>query len=136
MEQIQVLTTSLQGLAYRFQELIEARDNPQAEVLVRDLLEDLRAWRLKMQALFQVLSRDPAAKTADELSQGLAETFRHLEGRIGETMNKLAEGEISAQDGEHFYRLLGAYRGVSEALIDIVGSTDAIDWGRWREARF
>ena len=70
------------------------------------------------------------------LSEGLAETLRHLEGRIGETMNKLAEGEISDRDGEHFYRLLGAYRGVSEALVGIAGSTNAINWGHWREARF
>ena len=51
-------------------------------------------------------------------------------------MNKLAEGEISDQDGEHFYRLLGAYRGVSEALVAIAGSTNAINWGHWRDARF
>lgn len=80
-----------------------ARDNPQAGILVRDLLEDVRAWRLKMQALFQALPRNPAAKTADELSEGLA------------------EGEISAADGEHFYRLLGAYRGVSEAPTPSTG---------------
>lgn len=49
------------------------------------------------------LSRNPAAKTADELSEGLA------------------EGEISAADGEHFYRLLGAYRGVSEAPTPSTG---------------
>jgi uncharacterized membrane protein YccC len=120
-EQIQVLTTRLQDLADRFQELIEARDNPRAGILVRDLLEDVRAWRLKMQALFQAVSRNSAAKTADELSEGLAETFRHLEGRIGETMNKLAEGEISALDGDYFYRLLGAYRGVSEAPTPSTG---------------
>jgi hypothetical protein len=131
-----VLTTRLQDLAYRFQELIEARDNPQAEILVRDLLEDLRAWRLKMQALFQVLSRDPAAETADGLSEGLAETFRHLEGRIEETLNKLAEGELSARDGERFYHLLGACREVSESLLDCARSVHAIDWARWREARF
>jgi hypothetical protein len=44
-------------------------------------------------------------------------------------MNKLAEGEISDQDGEHFYRLLGGACGVSEALVAIAGSTNAIDWG-------
>jgi len=31
---------------------------------------------------------------------------------------------------------LGAYRGVSEALVNYAGSTGTIDWTPWQEARF
>ena len=34
------------------------------------------------------------------------------------------------------YRLLGAHRGVSEALVGLAKQTAAIDWPRLREARF
>ena len=51
-------------------------------------------------------------------------------------MNKAAEGELSDRDGEHLYRLLGAYRGLSEAGIEYAGTAEGIEWGRWRESRF
>lgn len=66
----------------------------------------------------------------------LDEILGHLETPIAETLDKAAEGQIGARDGENFYRLLGAYRGVSEALVDYAGNAGAIDWARWREARF
>ena len=53
-EQVQALTTNLQALAYRMQELMDARANPQAQLLVRELLTDVRAWRLKVQEVFKV----------------------------------------------------------------------------------
>ena len=40
------------------------------------------------------------------------------------------------RDEEKFYRLLGAYRAVSEALVDYAGDTADINWARWREERF
>ena len=64
-EQVLELTTNLQALAYRMQELMDARANPQAQLLVRELLTDVRAWRLKVQEAFEGLSRDPAAGSAD-----------------------------------------------------------------------
>ena len=51
-------------------------------------------------------------------------------------MDKAGESELSDRDGEDFYRLIGAYRGLSEALIEYAGSAEGIDWKRWRESRF
>ena len=134
---VQALTTALQGLAYRMQELLEARDNPQAELLVRELLADFRAWRVKVQGTFNSLSQDPTATPAvEKLREGLAGILGHMEQRIQETLDKAAEGELTDQDGERFYRLLGAYRGVSEAACDYAGIAGDIDWSQWREARF
>ena len=43
---------------------------------------------------------------------------------------------MSPGEGEDLYRLLGAYRSVSEALVDYARAAGAIDWEPWREARF
>jgi hypothetical protein len=51
-------------------------------------------------------------------------------------LNKAPESKVSDLTGENFYRLLGAYRGVSEALVNYVGSAGTIDWERWKEERF
>jgi hypothetical protein len=135
-EQVQALTTNLQALAYRMQELLNARANPQAELLVRELLTDMRAWRLKVQGAFQRLSQDPAAGEQETFRTGLDAAIKHLEARIRETLDKAPEGQLGTGEDENFYHLLGAYRGVSEALVDYAGSAGDINWARWREERF
>ena len=135
-EQVQSLVTSLHVLTYRMQELHEARGNPQSQQLVQELLTDFRAWRLRVQQTFQRLSQDPAAGEQATFRTGLNEIMKHLEARMRDTLDKTPDGQLGDQDEENFYHLLGAYRGVSEALVDYAGSTGGIDWARWREERF
>ena len=135
-EQVGALTDKLQALSNRMQELLETRADPQAPLLVRELLTDLRVWRLGVQATLELFSRDPAAASVDHLREHLAGKLEHLEGRIEETLNKAAEGEVSDLDGERFYRLLAAYRGLSDAVVAYAGSAQGIDWEPWRDSRF
>ena len=135
-EHLQTITTNLQALAYRMQELMDARANPQSELLVRELLTDMRVWRLKVQEALQVFSRDPAALAVNELREQLTTSIEHLEVRIEEILNKAGESDFSNRDGENFYHLLGAYRGLSEAMIEYAGTAEGIDWDQWRESRF
>jgi hypothetical protein len=135
-QQVQAVVTSMQGLTYRMQELLEERGNPQAQFLVQELQADVRVWRLRVQETFQRLSEDPATGDRETFRTKLDGILDHLEERIKGALDKAPEGQFSDRDGENFYRLLGAYRGVSEALINYVGSTDTIDWTQWEEARF
>jgi hypothetical protein len=82
------------------------------------------------------LAEEPDAGDKETFRARLAEIIDHLEQRIEETLDKAVEKQLSDRDGENFYRLLGAYRGVSEALVEYVGSAETIDWGPWQEERF
>ena len=62
-----------------------------------------------------------------------AELLKPLEVRIKEALNKTPKCRPGTRDGENFYRLPGAYRGVSEPTGDYVASTEAIQWSRWKE---
>jgi hypothetical protein len=135
-KQVQAVVTSLQGLTYRIKELIEERGNPQAQFLVQELEADVRTWRLKVRETFQRLSEDPTAGDREAFRTKLDGILDHLEERIKGALNKASEGLFSDRDGENFYRLLGAYRGVSEALVNYAGSIGPIDWAQWREERF
>ena len=132
-QQIQAVVTSMQGLTYRMQELLEERGNPQAQFLVQELLADIRAWRLRVQEAFQRLSEDPAAGERETFRSKIDGILDQLEERIKGTLNKAPEGKFSDRDGENFYRLLGAYRGVSEALVNYAGSANTIDWAQWKK---
>ena len=136
MEQVQTLMTSLQLLSYRMERLLGERDQPQAPFLVQQLLEDIRAWRIGIQTSFQRLAECPAAGEQEVLRERLDQTLDKLEARIKEVLDGEPEAQYNQQDAESFYRLLGAYRGVSTALVDYVGNATAIDWTLWREERF
>jgi len=135
-EQVQALVTSLQSLTYRLQQLFEERGNPQAQFLLQQLLEDFRAWRIGIQTSFQRLAEGPAVGERETLRTRLDGILDKLEARIKDVLDKAPEAQYNDQDAENFYRLLGAYRGVSEALVDYAGNAGEIDWAPWRQERF
>jgi hypothetical protein len=135
-EQVQALTTNLQALTYRMQELMDARESPQARFLVGELLTDVRAWRLRVQEVFHAWAGGRTPAPADVLSERLTARLTQLERRIEETINKAPQGALSRDDRERLYRLLGAYRGLSEAGVEYARTAEGIEWDPWRESRF
>ncbi len=135
-EQLPVLATRLHMLGHRLQELIEARRNPQGQFLVDELQGEVQDWRFKMQKIFQSLAKDPAAFNQKTIQTEMDRQLTGLEVRIKETMSKATEGQISDRDSENFYRLLGAYRGVSEAIVAYTGIAGTINWSPWYEEKF
>jgi uncharacterized membrane protein YccC len=135
-EQVQSIVTSLQVIDNRAQALLETRQSPQAEILIRALREDIESWRNALVRAFQNLSRDPVARKGDVFRNKLKEIMDHMEQCIEDTLNQVDEEQLTAQDSKNFYGLLGAYRAVSEAVIDYAYSTEDINWVSWREARF
>ena len=59
-----------------------------------------------------------------------------VEERIATAINTTDVAAVSAKEDENMIRLLGAHRGVSEAVIAFAECAAAIDWNRLREARF
>ena len=66
----------------------------------------------------------------------LKEIMNYIEKRIKEVLDQIDEGQITAAERENFYRLLGAYRSVSEAMVDYAEKSEVIDWNYWREEKF
>ena len=135
-QQVQTLVTSVQTLTYRMQHLLEEHDTPQAHILVKELFADFRAWRLGLQSVLQGLTEAPTGEDSEALRARLDSVLERLEEKIKDALNKTADGEFSDDDAKEFYRLLGAYRGVSEALVDYAGNAGAINWEPWHEERF
>jgi hypothetical protein len=137
-EQVQALVTSLQALALRIKELVEARGQPQAEQLVRELIDDVRAWRMLVEKQFQLWADnqaqlvEPGVDPGDLLKARLAKVEAHMD----KAFTLVSEGQLSDADYENFYRLLGSYRGLSEAAIDYARLAYGFNWAQWKEARF
>lgn len=135
-QQPERLTQSLQALAFRLQELLEARTAAQSESLVQALYTDIQAWRIAVQEIFAQLSRNPEAAANAALGTRLDALLARLETRIAEALNAAQRETVPEELRQNLYRLLGAHRGVSEALIDFAQQSGEIDWDCLREPRF
>jgi uncharacterized membrane protein YccC len=137
-EQVQALATSLQGLAYRIKELVDTRKSPQNDLLVAAVIDETRAWRMLMQKQFHLWADNPAQAVEPGVANQdrLMARISRLEAQIGESLRGVEEGQLSEGDLENFYRILGAYRGLSESGIAFERIAQGIDWALWKEARF
>lgn len=135
-EQVDNLISTLKILAYRMEDLIEVRQAPNAEILVQELTEDVRAWRLVIEEQCHRWSDRPEDGSAPELSEKLKTRLSRLNARIEKVLNSAAPDSITEQESGNFYRLLAGYRGFSDAALVYVGAADEIDWKQLREERF
>jgi uncharacterized membrane protein YccC len=135
-EPAQALVNTLQALGDRVRELVEVREAPQSAAMVGEVLADMRAWRLGIQAILGRLAVDPASSETTLLRSQLDAKLVALGARIERALNSAPEGSVSSEEIDNMYRVLGAYRGVSEAVIDLARAASGIDWARLREARF
>jgi ElaB/YqjD/DUF883 family membrane-anchored ribosome-binding protein len=135
-EQVQMLVNSLQALALRLKDLADMRKHPQATSLVQELLDDVRAWRMAIQELFQKWSDDPASEPADYLQNRLSAKLNEMENRIDWTLGQADQRELSEADYQNFYRLVGSYRGLSESIVEHAKIAGGLNWQEWKEERF
>ena len=136
VKHVQALLPRLQDLAGRTKELVEVRRSMSNQRLLNALSDEAMDWRRNLQQAFERLGSAPAEIGQEDYRTRLDELTRRLEARIREILDRSTGEQISREDGKDFYRLLGAYRGVSESLVGYTAAASAIDWGPWHEERF
>jgi uncharacterized membrane protein YccC len=134
--QVQTLVDNLQALAYRMQDLIEARAAPQSQALVRELLSEVHAWRVGLQNIFCHLAQHPEAADFADFRSRLDAMLERLERKSKKAASEADRVDLSTRENENSIRLLGAFRGVSEELVNFAREAGRIDWAHLREARF
>jgi len=135
-EQVQTMVNSLEALALRLKDLVDAREYPIASLLVRELLDDVRAWRMVIEGLLQNWSDNPAAEPDGDLQDRLTAKLKEMETRINRTLSLAEQEDLSEEDYKNFYRLIGSFRGLSESVVAHAKLAQSIDWAQWKEARF
>jgi hypothetical protein len=134
--QLQDMITSLQALSYRMQTLMQAQPAGEPDdAVMGELLTDVSAWRVGVQQVFARLSASLEEADAADLRERVDALLARLETRVQHAVDSANESRVSRESGEDVYRLLGAHRGVSEAIVEVTAK-GGIDWSRLREARF
>lgn len=133
--QVQTLVTSLQGLAYRIEQLLDVDSSHLTESIMRDLHDDIKAWRLGIMQGFSRWADVPGAQLQEDHQHNMKTWLAGFETRVEETIDGIRDS-VTEEEGGQFYRLLGGYRGVSEAALAYTKVAYAIDWDQWHEERF
>lgn len=105
---------------------------------MKELQDDVRAWRLLIEKEFGLWAASPetAVESGADIPDRLAKRLAILETRIKETFALEGKGTLNSDDYENFYRLLGSYRGLSESGAKYIQIGGKIDWVHWQEGRF
>jgi hypothetical protein len=135
-EEAQALVNSLQELGDGMRALIESREARQSDTIRRALTADVHAWRVAIQEILRHLAVSPVSEEATVLRSRLDAKLAAVEDRIESAINAAPLGRTYSEEIEKMYRLLGAYRRVSEALVGFAGRAASIDWTRLREGGF
>jgi uncharacterized membrane protein YccC len=133
---VQELVISLSMLGDRMRDLMAMRDVEHAESWVREVLDEVRAWRLAIQGVFEQVAEVPEDLALDDLRDRLSARMDQIEAQISGAIERGSTIGASADESENLFRELGGFRGVSEALISVVDRSKMLDWQRLREARF
>jgi hypothetical protein len=96
----------------------------------------VRAWRVGLQNIFCHLAQHPEAADFADFRSRLDAMLERLERQSKKAVSEADPADLSTRENENSIRLLGAFRGVSEALLNFALQAGGIDWARLREARF
>ena len=127
---------SLDVLSNRLHDLTASRSIRYDEEWVTVMLPNLRPWRLAIQNVLARLSHAPEELVTAKLQQGLSARLQRLEDVVDKAIAQGVEARVGLEQSTNLYRELGAFRGVSEALVAVVERSEKLDWPRFREARF
>jgi hypothetical protein len=133
---VQALLPRLHNLSGHIKELVEVSGSMRSRHLVDELGDEAAHWRRKLQEAFVSLGSAPADLEQEAYRASLDSLMHRMEKKIREILDRSAGEQLSREDGQEFYRLLGAYHGVSESLVGYTAAAGTIDWSPWHEERF
>jgi uncharacterized membrane protein YccC len=135
VQQLPAMTGSLQQLTYRLQDVADLRGGVHTTQGLTAMRQDMLDWQNQFSETLQKLAVDPSA--GRRLARGrLKDLLTRAEDRMIAITKPDASENVSNRELENFYCLLAAYRSTSEAVVEYVTATDAIDWTRWNQERF
>ncbi len=131
---LEELLMSMFLLAYRVKGFVKVCQLPRMDAVMQQLAEEEREWYQLIEEWFEHYAKRP--KKAPELTAHIPQRLAELESRVDDAFERIDKSAFSAEDSENFYRLMSAYRSLSDAIVSYARVAGNQDWPRWRELRF
>jgi len=130
---LEALLRSMQLFSHRMRDLQEVHHDAMQLERIGQLRSRGDNLRTSLARSMEQLAQDPAAFSSSRCRDQLDQAEDALQRLVEEL---LGDAELTREEGQRVYRLLGSYRGLQGAFRGVVVELEHIDWPRLREARF
>ena len=135
-EDLQSTVSTLHKLALHIEDLLNIRNQPELVKSLESLPKNKAVWTAYLNEIFELLEKDPTGLDPGKYRQRFDMLVDNMEQSINDALLSVDHGALTREDYIRFYRLLAAYRSVSEAVLEYAASAYQIDAAEWREVRF
>ncbi len=136
VNQATALAVSLGVIGARLEDLVALRNGPGATLWNAEMRGELEIWRNEIAALEAATRGKSATRSPTDFDGKARALIDQLETSFADARARGA-GETSIPvQVDTVYSLLGAYRGLTEAISESLKLSNAMDWPRLREPRF
>ncbi|MFT5453474.1 MAG: putative membrane protein YccC, partial [Enterobacterales bacterium] len=135
-DQVQALVNCQEALTLCIQDLQKIYKNTEHLYLTEEMQNAMHMWSRQISDCLEKISKQSDSEIREILGSRVGGITEKFEQHIRTLMDKGDASQFSKEDGENFYILLGAYRSVSERVIEYTGKYERINWTQWYEPRF
>ena len=137
-ETITDLLLSMHTLSNSLDEWLKSNILPQTPLMLNETKEELEKWRAGIEDVFRHYKHNFDSSLSSNMQAALNQHIKNLEAIINKHVTEITQVKenVSEQEKENLFRLVGSYQGLSLALISYASIAEQIDWKHWEEEVF
>ncbi|WP_317849402.1 FUSC family protein [Tateyamaria pelophila] len=136
VNQATALAVSLGVIGARLEDLVALRNGPGATLWNAEMRGELEIWRNEISALEAAMLGKNMTRAQTDFDGAARALIDQLETSFANARARGAGETSTPVQVDTVYRILGAYRGLTEAISESLKLSHAMDWPRLREPRF
>ena len=135
-DEIDDLLLNIYSLSNSLEEWISSTHLQQTKFMLSETKEELAKWNRGIESVFKGYYNDLDSSLSRQIEDALKNHITSLETIINKYSERIKQIDISAQEKENLFRLMGSYQGLSLALISYASAAEQINWKHWKEEVF
>ncbi len=136
VDEIDDLLVNIYSLTSSLEEWFIASRQQLPKHVLTETREELTMWHTGIKHAFKDYNNDLDSSLSTQMESVLIHYTKTLESIINKHEAQIKQLDISVQEKEDFYRLVGSYLGLNRSLISYATAAEQINWKHWEEEFF
>ena len=135
-DEIEDLLINIYSLSNSIEEWLESSRLHQTKLILTETREELAKWHRGIESVFKGYCNDLDSSLSKQIEDVLKRHITTLESIVNKNNMQIERLDVTAQEKENLYRLMGSYQGLSLSLISYATVAEQINWKHWEEEIF
>ncbi|RLA22672.1 MAG: hypothetical protein DRQ62_07605 [Gammaproteobacteria bacterium] len=136
VDEIDELLMNIYSLTSSLEEWFIASHLQQPKHILTETREELVKWHAGIERAFKDYNHNLDSSLSTQMKNALLHHATTLESLINKHQAQIKQLDISEEEKENFYRLVGSYLGLNRSLISYATAAEQISWNHWKEEFF